>query len=226
MSISIIIPVLNEEQAIGPCLDSLSGQPDLEILVVDGGSTDQTLRRASRTGVSCISSAAGRGTQQNTGAKAAAGDILLFLHCDTRLPRSFAANVQVILQQKGVAAGAFKLAINAQGSGYRFIEYIANLRSRALQLPYGDQALFMKRETYFAADGFPDQPILEDIAILSRVKQHGRIVTAATFAVTSARRWQQHGIVKTTLVNQLMLAGWAMGISPNKLARWYYRRQS
>ncbi len=225
MSISIIIPVRNEEDAIGPCLDSLSNCSDLEILVVDGGSSDQTIREIKRRGCSPISSAPGRGRQQNTGAKAASGDFFLFLHCDTRLPRNYMTHVGKILQQEGVAAGAFQLAINAQGLGYRIIEYSANLRSRMLKLPYGDQALFMKNETYFAANGFPDQPILEELDLLSRLKNLGRIVIAPAYATTSARRWQQHGIVKTTIVNQLMLTGWAIGISSERLARWYYKEQ-
>ena len=225
MSISIIIPVRNEEDAIGPCLDGLSGCTDLEILVVDGDSTDQTVREATQRGHKPILSPPGRGSQQNTGAKAASGDILLFLHSDTRLPHNFATHVRDIMQQEGIAAGAFQLAINAKGWGYRIIECGANLRSRMFSLPYGDQALFMKRDTYFAASGFPDQPIMEEVVLLSRVKKHGRIVTAPASVTTSARRWQQHGIVKTTIVNQLMLAGWALGIPPNRLARWYYKNK-
>ncbi len=223
MSISIIIPVRNEEEAIGPCLDSLSGCGELEILVVDGHSSDQTVRRAAQKGCQAVVSAPGRGTQQHAGAKTAAGDILLFLHCDTRLPHDFAVHIRDILKLEGVAAGAFQLAIDTPGRGGRMIEWGANLRSRALQLPYGDQALFMKKDTYFAAGGFPEQPILEDIALLSRLKKLGRIVIARAAASTSARRWRQNGLIKTTAINQLMLAGWAMGISPERLARFYYR---
>jgi len=223
--ISIIIPVRNEEDAIGSCLDSLADCSDLDILVVDGGSSDQTIQEIQRRGYRPISSAPGRGKQQHTGAKTASGDYFLFLHCDTRLPPNFTTHVLKILQQEGVAVGAFQLAINAYGMGYRIIEYSANLRSRMLSLPYGDQALFMKKETYFATNGFPDQPIMEEIDLLSRLKNLGRIVIAPVCATTSARRWQQHGIVKTTIMNQLMLAGWAMGISSERLARWYYKKQ-
>ena len=225
MTISIIIPVRNEEDAIGPCLDSLADYSDLEILVVDGGSSDQTIQEIRKRGCRPVSSAPGRGKQQHAGAKAASGDFFLFLHCDTRLPHNFTTHVRKILEQEGVAAGAFQLAINAQGLGYRIIEYSANLRSRLLKLPYGDQALFMKKETYFAANGFPDQPILEELDLLSRLKNLGRIVIAPAYATTSARRWQQHGIMKTTIVNQLMLTGWVMGISSERLASWYYKRQ-
>ena len=223
LSISIIIPVLNEEQAIGSCLDRLSGQPGLEIIVVDGGSSDQTIDVIAAHGLHPVLSAAGRGLQQHTGAKAASGDILLFLHCDTRLPDNFTSLVHRILQQDGVAAGAFQLAIDAKGVGLRIIESGANLRSRFLGLPYGDQALFVKRDTYFTAKGFPEQPILEELLFLSRLKKIGRIAIAPARATTSARRWQQHGIIKTTIVNQLMLAGWALGITPERLGRWYYQ---
>ena len=225
MSISIIIPVLNEEHGIGSCLDGLSKEPDLEIIVVDGGSHDRTIDEVTARGLTPVGSPPGRGIQLHAGAKAASGDILLFLHCDTGLPQGFSNHVQRVLQQDGVAGGAFQLRINAQGWGFRVVEYGANLRSRLLGLPYGDQALFVKREVYFTAKGFPEQPILEELLFLSRLKITGRIAIAPARVTTSARRWQQHGIVKTTVVNQLMLAGWALGISPERLCRWYYKKR-
>ena len=222
LSISIIIPVYNEEKNIGPCLDSLSCHSDLEIVVIDGGSSDQTVQEATARGVTLLISRPGRGKQQHAGAKASRGNVLLFLHCDTRLPHNFAAHIQILLQQEGVVAGAFRLAIDAKGWGYRIIEHGANLRSTIFSLPYGDQALFMERDSYFAANGFPDQPLLEEVVLLSRLKKLGRIKIVPTAASTSARRWQKHGVVKTTVINQLMLAGWVSGIPPTRLARWYY----
>jgi rSAM/selenodomain-associated transferase 2 len=224
--ISIIIPVRNEEKRIGPCLDRLSGCRELEIIVVDGGSSDKTVREAAARGFNPLISRPGRGSQQHSGAMTASGDTLLFLHCDTKLPPDFTGEIHDILQMTGVAAGAFRLSIDAPGPGYRCIEFGANLRSGLLHLPYGDQAMFMKKNTYFTAGGFPDQPIMEDIVLLSRLKKMGRIVIAQTSAVTSARRWQQQGLLKTTIVNQLMLAGWAAGIAPDRLARWYYKPRS
>ncbi len=225
MSISIIIPVLNEERAIGSCLDSLVKEPDLEILVVDGGSHDRTIDEITARGLTPVVSAPGRGIQLHAGAKGASGDILLFLHCDTGLPNDFASHIQKVLQRDGVVAGAFQLRINAKGWGLRVVESGANLRSRFLGLPYGDQALFVKRDVYFKTKGFPEQPILEELLFLSRLKKTGRIAIAPAWATTSARRWQQNGIVKTTVVNQLMLAGWALGIAPERLGRWYYRHR-
>jgi rSAM/selenodomain-associated transferase 2 len=221
LSISIIIPVLNEESDIGPCLDNLA-QNTSEILVVDGGSTDKTLEEAEKRDVKIIVAAPGRGSQQHAGALQAEETTLLFLHCDTRLPDNFSAEIQSILQKKNTAAGAFRLNIHATGKGYRIVEWGVNLRSRVCQLPYGDQALFMKQETYFTAGGFPAEPILEDVALVSRLKQLGKITIADSAAITSARRWQKHGIIKTLVINQLMLVGRMLGISSERLARWYY----
>jgi hypothetical protein len=231
--ISIIIPTLNEEQHVGICLDHLLTQArsryDLlnvldeppEIIVVDGGSTDRTVQEVAARGVRLIRSVPGRGQQQHCGAEAASGEILLFLHCDTVLPETFPKDICSALQGKNIAAGAFRLKINGKGLGFRLIEAGILLRSQLLILPYGDQALFMHRKTYFTAGGFPRQPIMEDVALIHRLKKLGRIVLTQAHVTTSARRWQQHGLVKTTLINQLMLLGRAMGISPQQLARFY-----
>ncbi len=234
LPISIIIPTLNEEQHIGVCLDRLLSQTrsryDLldvlpEIIVVDGGSTDRTVQEILARGVRLISSEPGRGQQQHRGAEAAHGDILLFLHCDTVLPETFFEDIWSTLRKKNVAAGAFRLAINGKGIGFRFIEAGILLRSQLVALPYGDQAFFMRRKIYFAAKGFPQQPIMEDVALIYRLKKLGRIVLTQAHVTTSARRWQQHGLMKTTLVNQLMLLGRAVGISPQQLARFYYAKR-
>ncbi|WP_446007904.1 TIGR04283 family arsenosugar biosynthesis glycosyltransferase [Candidatus Electrothrix sp.] len=230
MSISIIIPTLNEQDNIGSCLDRLlrqMRQHDIqrEIIVVDGGSTDQTINEVVARGITQVSSPPSRGTQQHTGAQSASGDILLFLHCDTGLPNNFSGHIYSILHNKDVAAGAFRLKINGRGLGFRLIETGVLFRSTIFSLPYGDQALFMRRKTYFAAGGFPKKPIMEDLALVRQLKKLGRIALAPAHVTTSARRWQQHGLFKTTLINQLMLLGNAFGLSPQQLARFYYAKK-
>ncbi|MCI5226196.1 MAG: glycosyltransferase [Candidatus Electrothrix sp. AX2] len=236
MSISIIIPTLNEGQHIGTCLDrlllhrrSFENLANIsEIIVTDGHSTDQTLQEIAARGIHRIQllhTEAGRGQQQHCGATAASGDILLFLHCDTVLPATFSKDICLTLQKKDVVAGAFRLHINGRGVGFRLIEAGVRLRSSLLQLPYGDQALFMRRATYFTVGGFPEQPIMEDLALVLCLKKLGRIALTQTHVTTSARRWQQHGLVKTTLINQLMLLGRVIGVSPQQLARLYYAQR-
>jgi rSAM/selenodomain-associated transferase 2 len=227
-SISIIIPVLNEEQVVGACLDSLLAHHEcnsLEIVVVDGGSTDGTLEEISKRGVSPVSSSPGRGLQQHTGAKAGTREIFVFLHCDTTLPPDFPLHVRETVQQDNVAAGAFRLRIDGQGPGFRCLAAGVNLRSRIFGLPYGDQALFMYRSTYFSSGGFPEQPLMEDVALVKRLRKLGRIVLAPACVTTSARRWQQHGLLRTTLINQLILLGSAVGVPPHRLAQWYYGKR-
>ena len=220
-NISIITPVLNEEQQIVSFLDNLQPVSWCEHILIDGGSTDQTGNLINRYPVRLISSPPGRGTQQNAGASAATGDILLFLHCDTRLPENYQYPVRQILAQPGISAGAFQLGIDHPGRWYRLIERGVNLRSRLLSLPYGDQALFMKKSVFQQVGGFPDQPILEDISLLRRLRHLGKIGQAPAAVVTSARRWQRLGIFRTTVINQLMLAGMVAGISSQRLARLY-----
>ncbi|GBE13577.1 beta-monoglucosyldiacylglycerol synthase [bacterium BMS3Bbin14] len=224
MNISIIIPTLNEEATLAPLLANLLAgpRPGPEIIVADGGSTDHTLELARRPGVLSVSSRPGRGPQQNRGARAASRDNLLFLHCDTRLPEAFAVHVHAILERPQTAAGAFRLKINGPGAGLRLVEWGVGLRSRLLQMVYGDQAIFVRREVFHQAGGFADQAILEDLDLIRRLRRLGRIRVAPAAVTTSARRWQRLGIIRTTLLNQVMLAGYLARVKPEKLARLYY----
>ncbi|GAB4338892.1 MAG: TIGR04283 family arsenosugar biosynthesis glycosyltransferase [Desulfobulbaceae bacterium] len=224
--ISIIIPTLNEERVLPGLLTSLRDRPGVEIIVADGGSTDATPEIAHAAGVRLLSLAPGRGGQLRAGAAAATGETLLFLHADTMLPPGFSAQVDRLLSTPHTVAGAFRLAIDAPGLPYRFIEWGANLRSRLLQLPYGDQALFMRRVTYERVGGFPAQPLLEDLELVRRLRRLGKIRLASTAVRTSSRRWRTNGIFRTLWRNQLVLAGYLAGIDPYRLARFYYRKKS
>jgi rSAM/selenodomain-associated transferase 2 len=220
--ISVIIPALNEAEGIEACLASArqTGYP-IEIIVVDGGSTDGTEELARGAGASVLTCVPGRAGQQNAGARMAVGEILLFLHADTRLPEGWAETVLEVLSRPGVAGGAFRFAIDAPGAGYRFIEAMANIRSRACQIPFGDQALFLKRERFVELGGFPEMPIMEDFAFVERLRRTGRVLTLRESALTSPRRWQRLGKFRVTVLNKVMIWGYKAGVSPDRLARWY-----
>lgn len=223
MNISIITPVLNEAAGLTRFLADSRGTDAYERIMVDGGSSDATLEIVKEHNLCCIQTFPGRGGQQNAGARAATGNVLLFLHCDTSLPENFAAHIRDTLHNPDVVAGAFHLAIDAPGLGYRIIERGANLRSRLLGLPYGDQALFVRKDVFLKTGGFPDQPILEELPLLHHLKKHGRIKLAKTSVQTSARRWQKHGLINTTLLNQCILAAFLLGVDSRRLAHWYSR---
>lgn len=220
--ISIIIPTLNEGANLQETLAPLSRA---EILVVDGGSSDRTVAIAAAFGAKVVKSLPGRSRQMNAGASVASGEILLFLHADTRLPDGFADAVREILAEPGTIAGAFRLRIEGDLAGLRWVERGVNWRSRYLQFPYGDQGLFLRADTFAKIGGFPDLPIMEDFELVRRLRRLGRVAIAATAIQTSGRRWQKLGVVKTTLINQIVIAGYLLGVSPDRLAQWYRQQR-
>jgi len=250
-TISIIIPALDEAAQIGECVSELCGVAGVEVIVSDGGSADGTQRLAlaagARAGLPCtngtkqsngtnvcrgnsyscnsslrvISAPRGRARQMNCGAAAAGGEILLFLHADTRLPAGFAEDVRRTLTQEGVAAGAFELGIEGADWRLRAVARLANARARRLQMPYGDQALFLAARTFRESGGFPEIALMEDFEFMRRLKRHGRIVIVPRAVRTSARRWQKRGVLRQTLLNQGLIAARLLGVSPDRLAGWY-----
>jgi len=218
--VSVIIPALNEEAYIEKTIFS-ARSPDAEIVVVDGGSADRTVQRAKAAGAVVISGPRGRASQQNRGAAEARGSVLLFLHADTVLPEDYVAQVFETLMDRRVILGAFRFKTNLDGPLMRVLEFATNIRSRHLRLPYGDQALFVRRSCFQASGGFPEMPIAEDLFFVGQVSRLGRIAIAPAHAVTSARRWKEVGVLRTTLINQLILAGFALRIPPETLARLY-----
>jgi hypothetical protein len=161
----------------------------------------------------------------NAGARLATADTLMFLHADTRLPANFFCAVEQILAEADVVAGAFRLGIDGTEAGLRLVEWGANWRSRLLQLPYGDQALFMRRATFWQIGGFPDLPMMEDFELVRRLQRVGRIAIALDAVLTSSRRWQKLGTCKTTAINQMAIAAYLLGIAPQRIARWYRRQR-
>ena len=224
MRISIIIPTLNESATIARSLSSTRSASDVDVIVVDAGSRDETVELAISCGAKVISSAPGRARQMNAGAAVATGDVLLFLHADTCLSQGFDSHVRRIMAQPCAAAGAFELRIDAPLHGLRIIERLANWRSRRLHLPYGDQAIFLRADVFRDIGGFPEIPIMEDFELIRRLRRRGRIVIAPVPAVTSGRRWEELGLLRTTLINQGILLAYHLGMTPSHIARWSKRR--
>ena len=220
--LSIIIPVLNEATIIQSILSRLQDDVGIEIIVVDGGSQDNTFELAQAEGVKVLlAPQKGRARQMNEGAAIATGDILLFLHADTELPSDYLNLVKDTLAQPYAIAGAFELAIDGDGKFLRWVEIMVKWRSRWFSLPYGDQAIFLNRTVFEEMGGFTDLPIMEDFELIQRLKKKGRIAIAPAAVLTSSRRWQKLGVFKTTLINQLIILGYYLGISPQKLRRLY-----
>lgn len=217
--ISVIIPALNEAAQIGSTLRHLEGAGAAEVIVVDGGSSDETVQIAESLGARVLRGPANRGMQQNLGAESATGEILLFLHADTRPPDGFAGQVRAILDERGTIAGAFRFRLDASSFGFSLVERMVRLRSKLFSLPYGDQALFMSRQAFEKAGRFADLPVLEDFDLVRRLKRVGKIQLADSAAVTSARYWRERGVWQVTWRHQLCILGYYLGVSPSRLAR-------
>lgn len=219
--ISVIIPALNEATRIEATIQSaFAGQPH-EMIVVDGGSADDTASVAQAAGARVIRNLPGRAAQMNAGAALASGEVLMFLHADTVLPEAWSGPVQRALQEPGVVGGAFRFQIAGSFPGKRLVEWMTNLRSHRLQLPYGDQAIFMRRAQFEELGGFANLPIMEDYEFIRRLRASGRIVILNEAVTTSGRRWEGIGLVRTTFINRLMLAGYHLGVHPQRLAALY-----
>ncbi len=232
--ISIVIPTLNESVYLADTLQSIFDaiSNPIQIIVVDGGSVDNTVEIATKFGVQVMLCGNGRSYQMNAGAAVAIGDILMFLHGDTLVPIGFDRWVEECInlpkspfpkerKQEQSIAGAFNLKINSDRSGLRWVEWGVKLRSKLFNLPYGDQALFLKTSTFHELGGFPTLPIMEDFVFVRSLLKHGKITIVPAAVTTSARRWEQQGIFRTTIINQIMILGYYLGISPDRLKQWY-----
>ncbi len=224
MTLSVVLPVLNEAQALPDVLATLAHQalPGVEVVVADGGSTDGTPELAARHGARVVTAPRGRARQMNAGAAAAQGEHLLFLHADTQVPAEALATAQRALHAGGPHAwGRFDVHIAGHHPMLRVIAWFMNRRSRLTGIATGDQALFMTRAAFDAVGGFPDQPLMEDIEISARLKRLAPPHCLHLRVSTSGRRWEQRGLWRTmALMWRLRLAYW-LGASPERLARSY-----
>ncbi|MBI5061898.1 MAG: TIGR04283 family arsenosugar biosynthesis glycosyltransferase, partial [Desulfatitalea sp.] len=216
----VVIPALNEAARIEEAISELQAK-GIEIIVADGGSRDGTPALARRAGAAVVETPRGRAIQQNLGAGAAKGRVLLFLHADTRLPDDFGVQLFELLMDPEVALGAFRFATDWEHPAMRWIERAANWRASLLGMPYGDQALFMRREMFNKAGGYPTAAIAEDLFLVRRMARLGTIAITPGAAVTSARRWRERGIGRTTLINYIIAGGCLLGADPRRLAPLY-----
>lgn len=223
-SVSVVVPVLDEEARIGRQLRLLAGSgPWHEVLVVDGGSRDGTVRAAREVeGVRVLDAPRGRALQMNAGARAATGDVLLFLHADVELPPDALRHVGEALADPDVVAGAFRTWTVPDAPGQRLapLLHLADLRSRYTGLPYGDQALFVRAGTFERLGGFPRQPLMEDLELSRRLRRAGKIRTVPARVRVSGRRFLSRPVYYFVLVNVFPLL-YAAGVPPARLARWY-----
>ena len=220
MTLSVIIPALNEAENIGAVVEAVRRAKPHEVIVVDGGSTDPTAELAAQAGAIVLTSPAGRGRQQRLGAERAQGEWLLFLHADTRLPENYPHVVAQILSRPEVAGGAFRFQLDEPGMRYRWIERLVDWRCRTFELPYGDQAIFVRAEVLKRIGGFPALPIMEDYELVRRLRKLGRIEFANVAAATSARRWRKLGALNASCTNIACLAAYKLGVDAATIARW------
>jgi rSAM/selenodomain-associated transferase 2/rSAM/selenodomain-associated transferase 1 len=218
--LSVVIPALNEARQIARTITAAS-IPEAQIIVSDGGSTDRTVAIARSLGARIVSGQPNRAAQQNRGAAAARGEVLLFLHADTRLPPEYGDHIFETLMDRCTVLGAFRFATDIHTPAMQAIAFLTNLRAGRLKLPYGDQGLFMRRADFYRFGGFPETPIAEDLYLVRKMARNGRIAMAPVAAVTSGRRWRRLGPLRTTLVNTLVAVGCLAGIPPERLSPLY-----
>ncbi|HEY3278165.1 MAG TPA: TIGR04283 family arsenosugar biosynthesis glycosyltransferase [Syntrophorhabdaceae bacterium] len=223
--VSVIIPVLREAHRINRVIAhvrEIDRDNLCEIIIADGDPEGETLRSITDEKVTRVFSPRGRGPQMNSGAARARGDILLFLHADTYLPANAFSWVCKIMDNPGYKAGAFRLGIDSPRLSFRIIEWGAFVRCRVSRVPFGDQAIFMRKRYFDEIGGFRDIPIMEDVELMKRIRVRGdRIALLPSKVRTSARRWEEEGLMSCVIRNWILRASYILGAAPETLARFY-----
>lgn len=225
MNISVVIPVLNEEKTIAASLGALLPLKPHEVIVVDGGSEDRSREIATRLGAKVLIAERGRARQMNHGASRASGEVLLFLHADTRLPDAALRDIASALADGRCAGGRFDVELQGGHWMLKIVGALINYRSRATKVGTGDQALFVRREVFERMGGFPDIPLMEDIAFCRTLKRIGGVACLRSRVITSARRWESDGVWRTIFKMWSLKACYLAGVSPARLKRFYADRR-
>jgi rSAM/selenodomain-associated transferase 2 len=222
VTLAVVIPALDEADWVAGAVASAAAER-VEVLVVDGGSRDGTREIATRAGARVVESAPGRARQLQAGVRASDSEILLFLHADTRLPPGFDVAVRTACGRPGVVGGAFRFCFDQRTPALRFIEWGARLRAALFALPYGDQALFVRRAALDAIGGIPQVELMEDLDLVSALRRRGRLAILPLPATTSARRYRAHGPWRTMARHWLAAGAWSLGVERRRIARWVGR---
>ncbi len=218
--ISIIIPVYNEEKTIEKTLSSLIKETGVEVIVVDGGSTDSTVSCICNYPVTVIKEKKNRALQMNAGAREAKGDVLLFLHADCILEEGAIGAIRDSVSS-GFVGGCLRQVINSPGFIYRMIEASGDIRAKVSRIFYGDQAIFVRKDIFSKLNGYDDVSLFDDVLFSKKLRRAGKTCVLDKKVYASNRRWQKQGIVKVTAINWLVSAGFMLGVSPRVLKKIY-----
>ena len=224
MKLSIIIPSFNEEDNILNTLNAVQvlRKAGHEMILVDGGSTDRTLDLAQGLVDTIIKSEKGRAKQMNAGAKEAQGDILIFLHADTVLPKNIENVIIESLSYSKCVWGRFNVQLSGKSLAFRIIETLMNKRSCLTSIATGDQAIFIQKNMFYEINGFPEIPLMEDIEISKKLKHYSKAICIKERVITSSRRWEENGILRTVLLMWSIRLAWFFGISAEQLKKRYH----